>query len=243
MGTVQTVISTNTLIMKLAVVFSLIVSSCLAQPLKFLGVDQVVADPPLALPRTALDVLHPGVGYLGHHVGLGHLGQPVGLGFRYPWLAAGHYYHHLRLPTYIPGHHFAPASLGFNGFNLPVHLGLPTITDAVAPKDEPVAAVAEVADVVDVSAEEEGGSGGSLITIQQAVGNIPAPPTSGGLTSRNPGPNPILPAGIVQGTQPKFVQVLFQNPKTSPHFPFVHNSKVSPILNEIREESAGIVRV
>jgi len=230
MGTVQTVISTNTLIMKLAVVFSLIVSSCLAQPLKFLGVDQVVADPPLALPRTALDVLHPGVGYLGHH---------VGLGFRYPWYS-GHYYHHLRLPTYFPGHHFAPAPFGFN---LPVHLGLPTITDAVAPKDEPEAAVAEVADVVDVSAEEEGGTGGSLITIQQVVGNIPAPPTSGGLTTRNPGPSPILPAGIVQGTQPKFVQVLFQNPKTSPHFPFLHNSKVSPILNEIREDSAGILRV
>jgi len=57
---------------------------------------------------------------------------------------------------------------------------------------------------------------------------------------------PIIPSGIAQATQPTFSKpVPFINPKVPSGFSFLNPnlSKVSPVLQRIKEESAGIIRV
>jgi len=58
---------------------------------------------------------------------------------------------------------------------------------------------------------------------------------------RDPTGAPPIPAGIAQATQPIFVSTPFKNSFLSPQLQFVHNSKLSPTLQQIREQSAGIV--
>merc|ERR1739838_528703 len=104
----------------------------------------------------------------------------------------------------------------------------------------PVAdSVAVAKDVVDVAVEEIEEDSPSIVTIQEHIDALPTPPQS---LFRDPS-GPPIPAGIVQATQPKFVQVLFKNPKLSPHLHFISNSKVSPVLQEIKDLSAGIAVV
>ena len=64
---------------------------------------------------------------------------------------------------------------------------------------------------MDVAAEEiEEADSPSLITIQEHIDALPTPKPS---LFRDP-LGPPIPAGIVQATQPKFVQVLFKVKKT-----------------------------
>merc|ERR1712013_803753 len=103
-----------------------------------------------------------------------------------------------------------------------------------------VEVVDDTEDGVDVAAEiiEEEDSP-SIVTIKENISSLPSPSPA---LFRDPS-GPPIPAGIVQATQPKFVQVLFKNPKLSPHLSFISNSKTSPVLQEIKEVSAGITIV
>jgi hypothetical protein len=220
----------------IALIFSLIVGSSVASPLKFLGVESVESVAPGSyLPRTALDVL-----------------QPAGYGYGYPWLGGYPAFSHHYAPGFVAGRHHIIASPF--GLNLPFHFPQAGLGSFFQPPKISTVVVGEKAEAVeeevvqddlgvDVSQEESDNGSGSLITVADHADSIPSPPSSGGLLGRDPRPRPILPAGIVQATQPKFVHVVFQNPKASPHFPFLHNSKVSPILNEIKSDSAGILRL
>jgi hypothetical protein len=94
-------------------------------------------------------------------------------------------------------------------------------------------------DAVDVSEEEvdEKIPASGIITVAEEVEDLPAPPLS---LFRDPS-HPPIPAGIAQATQPHFIQTLFKNPKVSPLLQLVSNSKDSPVLQQIKEQSAGIV--
>merc|ERR1739838_113353 len=139
-------------------------------------------------------------------------------GYGYPWglnnLGLGSFIHPSVLPS-LP--------------SIPTVLVAAPVTDSVA--------VAK--DVVDVAVEEIEEDSPSIVTIQEHIDALPTPPQS---LFRDPS-GPPSPAGIVQATQPKFVQVLFKNPKLSPHLHFISNSKVSPVLQEIKALSAGIAVV
>jgi len=217
----------------ITIVFSLIVSGSLAVPLNFLGVDSVAQDPS-AHYRTALNVLDTpghGYGYFPHagHAGLFHGFHPLA-GY-YPSVSA---VSAVRVPAAtVPVHHHFPASPF--GFSYPHHFAPQLATFGV--KDE------VVDDVIDVEEEEEdAASAGPIVTVAESINIIPFPrfPV---LTGREPSLSaPPIPSGIVQATQPKFVQVLFQNHKASPFLPnFIFNSKTSPLLTEIRNEAAGII--
>merc|ERR1712013_928651 len=106
-----------------------------------------------------------------------------------------------------------------------------TVTTVAVGKDsddtETVEVVDGTEDGVDVAAEiiEEEDSP-SIVTIKENISSLPSPSPA---LFRDPS-GPPIPAGIVQATQPKFVQVLFKNPKLSPHLSFISNSKTSPVL-------------
>merc|ERR1712013_503131 len=110
-----------------------------------------------------------------------------------------------------------------------------TVTTVAVGKDsddtETVEVVDDTEDGVDVAAEiiEEEDSP-SIVTIKENISSLPSPSPA---LFRDPS-GPPIPAGIVQATQPKFVQVLFKNPKLSPHLSFISNSKTSPVLQEIK---------
>jgi len=171
----------------------------------------------LGVPGYTQEVISPSIYQI--RTALDVLQPSLGYGYGYPWginsLALGYPVHQPVL-TNIPS--------------------IPTIQVA-APVEEPVA-VSE--DVVDVAVEElEEDESPSIVTIQKNIEALPTPPKS---LFRDP-LGPPIPAGIVQATQPQFVQVLFKNPKLSPHHHFLSNSKVSPILQEIQDISAGITIV
>merc|ERR1711973_641500 len=92
--------------------------------------------------------------------------------------------------------------------------------------------------VVDEEDEEDNAKVPGLITVAEEVDSLPAPPLS---LFRDP--TPPIPAGIVQATQPKFTQILFKNPKVSPGLQQVFNAKVSPVLQEIKEQSSGTISI
>jgi len=75
-----------------------------------------------------------------------------------------------------------------------------------------------------------------LITVAEEIDELPSPPTS---LFRDP--IPVIPAGIAQATQPIFHQQLFKNPKLSPFLVQYPNSKLSPVLQEIRGHGAIVV--
>jgi len=93
------------------------------------------------------------------------------------------------------------------------------------------------AEVVDVAIEEEDEApAAGLVPIKQTVDSLPLPPLS---LFRDP--TPPIPAGIAQATQPQFVLTPFKNNKVSPVLQFVSNSKDSPALQQIKQQSAGIL--
>ena len=149
---------------------------------------------------------------------------------------------------------------GFPG--LPGWSGLPALPAPAAAQSAPAAPATPAAeDAVDVAAEveEETGVPGGVITIQQRIEALPSPAAS---LFRDPS-GPPIPAGIVQATQPVFVQTVFkvrqniissihitelmsrffQNPKVSPELQLVGNSKASSVLQQIRDQAAGIAVV
>lgn len=74
-----------------------------------------------------------------------------------------------------------------------------------------------------------------VVTIAHSIEAIPAPHLTPFRTGQ-----PLVPAGIgAQSTQPVFTHSLFKNPKFASHSVVVTNSKVSPILREIRKHSTG----
>jgi len=104
-------------------------------------------------------------------------------------------------------------------------------TEPVATDDEPIA--------VDVAEEitDDGVRPLGEITIRKEVDSLPTLPVS-----NFRGTSPIIPAGIVQATQPHFVQTIFKNDKLSPSLQFVSqiNSKVSPVLQEIKASGVQV---
>ena len=80
---------------------------------------------------------------------------------------------------------------------------LPNTPQVAAPVTD---SVAVAKDVVDVAVEEIEEDSPSIVTIQEHIDALPTPPQS---LFRDPS-GPPIPAGIVQATQPKFVQVLFK---------------------------------
>merc|ERR1712243_322771 len=115
-----------------------------------------------------------------------------------------------------------------------------TVTTVAVGKDvddtKDVEVVDDTEDGVDVAAESiEEEDSPSIVTIKENTSSLPSPSPA---LFRDPS-GPPIPAGIVQATQPKFVQVLFKNPKLSPHLSFISNSKSSPVLQEFKEVSAG----
>merc|ERR1712013_609366 len=112
-----------------------------------------------------------------------------------------------------------------------------TVTTVAVGKDSDDTETVEVVDDTAEIIEEEDSP--SIVTIKENISSLPSPSPA---LFRDPS-GPPIPAGIVQATQPKFVQVLFKNPKLSPHLSFISNSKSSPVLQEIKEVSAGITIV
>merc|ERR1712013_218624 len=110
-----------------------------------------------------------------------------------------------------------------------------TVTTVAVGKDG-VEVVDDTEDGAEINEEEDSPS---IVTIKENISSLPSPSPA---LFRDPS-GPPIPAGIVQATQPKFVQVLFKNPKLSPHLSFISNSKTSPVLQEIKEVSAGITIV
>jgi len=144
----------------------------------------------------------------------------------------------LNVPAYATGfpHSFTPSLL-------PTH----TVPQASTAEETPVEEIVVVADnekvvskdVVDVTVvEEDNTATAGLVPFKQTISALPAPPLS---LFRDPTGAPPIPAGIAQATQPQFVLAPFKNSFLSPQLQFVHNSKLSPTLQQIREQSAGIV--
>jgi len=93
------------------------------------------------------------------------------------------------------------------------------------------------ADVVDVGVEEEDDApAAGIVPIKQTVDSLPLPPLS---LFRDP--TPPIPAGIAQATQPIYVDAPFKNFKVSPLVPVPGNSKDSPVLQQIKQQSSGIL--
>merc|ERR1711953_768438 len=90
--------------------------------------------------------------------------------------------------------------------------------------------------VAPASVEEvvESGVAPGEVVIRKPVTSLPALPT---FSLDRKTQAPVIPAGIVQATQPQFVQNLFQNAKVAQGFQFVVNSKISPFLQEL---SSGV---
>merc|ERR1712029_288300 len=105
-------------------------------------------------------------------------------------------------------------------------------TEPVATDEEPIA--------VDVAEEitDDGVKPLVEITIRKEVDSLPTLPASNFRGTNAP----VIPAGIVQATQPHFVQTIFKNDKLSPSLQFVSqiNSKVSPVLQEIKASGVQV---
>jgi len=193
---------------------SLIVLQCVSA-VKYLG------PAPLA-PHSALSP-----SFLPYRTALDVL-QPS-LSYSYPWAPFAPRYQPLSGPFPLFPHHLVSAP----------HNAV--VVSQVAPAPAPVPVPAEVTDdVVDVAAEETDDGEAALgeITVRDHIDALPAIPTSPFRDSV-----PVIPAGIVQATQPKFVQTIFKNPKLSPILAqrFVINSKVSPVLQEFKANGVELV--
>merc|ERR1711892_1482090 len=109
----------------------------------------------------------------------------------------------------------------------------------VVPAPLPAPEDADVLKVVNVASEETDDNeiaAPGLITVAEEIDELPSPPTS---LFRDP--IPVIPAGIAQATQPIFHQQLFKNPKLAPFLVQYPNSKISPVLQEIRGHGAIVV--
>jgi len=205
-------------------------SSCCAQ-IKYLGVPAAPA------------------GYLGYPAGLSGLsygvygGQPTA--YTAETLSPSIYPLRTALdalntfPSYAPG--FRVPSYPFS--NAPAVMTPITDVDVVAPiQVAPPLPVFEdpnmvkAVDVAEEETDEDTSITAGLITVAEEIDSLPSPPTS---LFRDP--IPVIPAGIAQATQPVFHQQLFKNPKFSPFLVEVPNSKVSPVLQQIRGQGAIIV--
>merc|ERR1712128_141282 len=132
------------------------------------------------------------------------------------------------------------------GFRIPGYPFLNTHTVITTPElvvgglpTQVVPASEDVFMAVNVAAEETDDdeiTAPGLITVAEEVDELPSPPTS---LFRDP--IPVIPAGIAQATQPIFHQQLFKNPKLSPFLVQYPNSKLSPVLQEIRGHGAIVV--
>ena len=120
--------------------------------------------------------------------------QP-GLSYSYPWAPFAPRYQPLSGPFTLFPHHLVSAP----------HNAV-VVSQVAAPAPVPVPA--EVTDdIVDVAAEETDDGEAALgeITVRDHIDALPAIPTSPFRDSV-----PVIPAGIVQATQPKFVQTIFK---------------------------------
>jgi len=106
------------------------------------------------------------------------------------------------------------------------------LTEPVATDEEPIA--------VDVAEEitDDGVKPLGEITIRKEVDSLPSLPASNFRGTNAP----VIPAGIVQATQPHFVQTIFKNDKLSPSLQFVSqiNSKDSLVLQEIKASGVSV---
>merc|ERR1712227_1087420 len=123
--------------------------------------------------------------------------------------------------TAAPAPAFAPAAV-------PTKI----LTEPVATDEEPIA--------VDVAEEitDDGVKPLGEITIRKEVDSLPSLPASNFRGTNAP----VIPAGIVQATQPHFVQTIFKNDKLSPSLQFVSqiNSKDSLVLQEIKASGVSV---
>ena len=165
--------------------------------------------------------------------------QP-GLSFSYPWAPL--------VPRYQP---LSGAFIPFQPHFVSAPHNAVVVSEVAAPAP---AQVVDDIEAVDVATEtDDGASALSEITVRDHITALPDIP-------RSPFRDqfPVIPAGIAQATQPKFVQTIFkvnikhcvhlliahfQNTKLSPILAqrFVINSKVSPVLQEFRAN--GVERV
>jgi len=153
--------------------------------------------------------------------------QPSLPRYTFPWApaTAGYYPAHAPVVSVQSPLFSAPAFA-------PVAVPTKILTKPVATDEEPVA--------VDVAEEitDDGVRPLGEITIRKEVDSLPS------LSASNfRGTNtPVIPAGIVQATQPHFVQTIFKNDKLSPSLQFVSqiNSKVSPVLQEIKASGVTV---
>ena len=155
--------------------------------------------------------------------------QP-GLSFSYPWAPLAPRYQPLAAPQLIPFH--------------PQLVTAPHNVAVVSEVAAPVPAqVVDDNDVVDVAVETDDGSSAlSEITVREHIEALPAIPSS---PFRDQ--NPVIPAGIVQATQPKFVQTIFKVDIENYHCTFYDDSfaeheAVSNSGAEIRHQQQGVTR-
>jgi len=136
-----------------------------------------------------------------------------GYGYGYPWALNTFGLVHPSYPSVLTG--------------LP---SLPTVQVAATVADT----VAVAKDVVEVAVEaSEVDNTPTVVTIQEHIDALPTPAPS---PFKDFLQGPPIPAGIVQATQPMFTQVLFKNPKFSPHHSIApevliqHNIQALPLL-------------
>ena len=164
------------------------------------------------------------------------------LSFSYPWTPL--------VPRYQP---LSGAFIPFQPHFVSGPHNAVVVSDVAAPAP---AQVVDDIEAVDVATEtDDGASALGEITVRDHIEALPAIPSS---PFRDQ--SPVIPAGIVQATQPKFVQTIFkvlsikhhcvlllithfQNPKISPILAqrFVINSKVSPVLQEFKANGVELV--
>ena len=155
--------------------------------------------------------------------------QP-GLSFSYPWAPLAPRYHPLSGPQLIP---FQPQLVSAPQNAL-------VVSEVAAPVP---AQVVDDDDVVDVAVETDDGSTAlSEITVRDHINTLPDIPSS---PFRDQ--NPIIPAGIVQATQPKFVQTIFKVDNENYHRSFYDDSfaeheAVSNSGSAICHQQQGVAR-
>merc|ERR1712128_30381 len=147
------------------------------------GHSQGVLSPSLYPVRTALDVLQPSIGYgYGHRYGHGYghgYGYGYGYGYGFPWGLSN----------------FALAPASFQPTFLGGFSSVPRVVTAVVDAEE-------------VGHEATVEAAAPIVTIQHTIDALPLPPRSIASNSKFRNPiAPAIPAGIVQATQPTFVQV------------------------------------
>jgi len=221
----RTLISTPSSNMK-AMVSLIVLQSAVfcsaATAVKFLGVN------PLAVPGLsyAQESVSPSIYPL--RTALDVLQPSVGYGYGYPWGLSGYY----------PQYPAAPV-IAFQSPVISSSVAAPAKTVPVAVVETPVETPA-VVDTVDVAEEVDADATPALgeISIREHIDALPSIPES---PFRNQAP--VIPAGIVQATQPQFVQAVFKNPKLSPSLALINviNSKVSPALQEIRATGVELI--